>query len=81
LHIHELFFIQYFDEEVIKMVAIPTSLTKRALSKLTVTDGVTTDLSIVMLLLSGVVLWWLVACMYALGFKMESCGGFDLQKG
>jgi hypothetical protein len=64
------------------MVAIPTSRTKRALSKLTVTDGVMTDLSIVMLLLSGV-LWWLVACtcMYGLGFKMESCGDFDLQKG
>jgi hypothetical protein len=52
------------------MVAIPTSCTKRALSKLTVTDGVTPG-----------VLWWLVACMYGLGFKMESCGGFDLQKG
>jgi hypothetical protein len=33
-----------------------------------------------MLLLWGV-LWWLVACVYGLGFKMESCGGFDLQKG
>jgi len=62
------------------MVAIHTLRTKRVLSKLTVTDGVTTDLSIVMLLLWGV-LWWLVACVYGLGFKMESCGGFDLQKG
>jgi hypothetical protein len=61
------------------MVAIITSRTKCALSKLTVTDGVTIDWLIVMLLMLGV-LWWLVACMW-LGFKMESCGVFVLQKG